>query len=143
VVISKMPLFLKYFICIDAIPLDYRVDLLVLYRSTGKPKKCDFAWRNKSNNTDCTGFSRLGWVLQVACFASNFRACSRKDCGIAAKAQQAKHVPFARFLRECSTLRREAPATASFLALTAFIPTFVAPSILTPKSLARRVKCAA
>ena len=88
-----MPLFLKYFICIDAIPLDYRVDLLVLYRSTGKPKKCDFAWRNKSNNTDCTGFSRLGWVLQVACFASNFRACSRKDCGIAAKAQQAKHVP--------------------------------------------------
>ena len=29
--ISKMPLFLKYFICIDAIPLDYRVDLLVWY----------------------------------------------------------------------------------------------------------------
>jgi len=30
-VISQMSLFLKYFICIDAIALDYRVNLLVLY----------------------------------------------------------------------------------------------------------------
>src|SRR6516165_8841093 len=47
--------------------------------------------------------------------------------------------PFARFLRECSTLRREAPATASFLALTAFIPTFVAPKVLGAAGQMRRI----
>ena len=30
-VISNMSLFLKYFICIDAIALDYRINLLVWY----------------------------------------------------------------------------------------------------------------
>src|SRR3974390_3404926 len=33
-VISQMSLFLKYCICIDAIAIDYRVNLLVLYRSS-------------------------------------------------------------------------------------------------------------
>ena len=39
-VISNMSLFLKYFICIDAIALDYRVNLLVLYL---------LHWRNSQN----------------------------------------------------------------------------------------------
>ena len=39
-----MSLFLKYFICIDAIALDYRVNLLVLYV---------LHWRNSQNLLIC------------------------------------------------------------------------------------------
>ena len=56
-VISNMSLFLKYFICIDAIALDYRVNLLVLYL---------LHWRNSQNLLICNSVVAAMNMLAMA-----------------------------------------------------------------------------
>ena len=56
-VISNMSLFLKYFICIDAIALDYRVNLLVLYL---------LHWRNSQNLLICSSVVAAMNMLAMA-----------------------------------------------------------------------------
>ena len=56
-VISNMSLLLKYFICIDAIALDYRVNLLVLYL---------LHWRNSQNLPICNSVVAAMNMLAMA-----------------------------------------------------------------------------
>ena len=66
-VISNMSLFLKYFICIDAIALDYRVN----------PVLCLLHWRNSQNLLVCIMLRRQRRI------AHNYRNDSKAifQCG--------------------------------------------------------------
>ena len=56
-VISNMSLFLKYLFCIDAIAVDYRVNLLVLYL---------LHWRNSENLLICNSVVAAMNMLAMA-----------------------------------------------------------------------------
>src|SRR6516225_10680326 len=58
-VISNMSLFLKYFICIDAIALDYRVSVAAGFPRDPHRRRSLLGWRHSFEHAGRGGFRRL------------------------------------------------------------------------------------